>query len=293
VSSFELRAYEPEQKTDYLALLREAWGPGSMSQPEFEWWFERNPAGSLMSVAVAEERVVGVAAHSLYRMVLDGEERLASFSVHATTHASARSQGIFARLEEKHEREATEREVAVTLAFASPPTAPIFLGSLGWTEIARLRVWARPLLRQGPPTMPASLAVDGDAASGWPSHIVRDEPYLAWRYLDSPRGYEVLRSPGGYAVLWPAKRHRGRVVSILADLVAPPDEVRGLLRQAVRRSRGRALFALPAAGQRAAFASLGFVPAPQSLHFIGKALAGRLNPDPRAWRFTLGDTDFF
>jgi hypothetical protein len=26
---------------------------------------------------------------------------------------------------------------------------------------------------------------------------------------------------------------------------------------------------------------------------MGKALAGRLDTDPHAWRFTLGDTDFF
>ena len=29
------------------------------------------------------------------------------------------------------------------------------------------------------------------------------------------------------------------------------------------------------------------------MNFMGKALAGRLNTDPRAWRVTLGDTDFF
>jgi hypothetical protein len=38
--------------------------------------------------------------------------------------------------------------VAVVLAFASAPTAPIFLGPLGWSEIGRLRLWIRPLLAQ-------------------------------------------------------------------------------------------------------------------------------------------------
>jgi hypothetical protein len=53
------------------------------------------------------------------------------------------------------------------------------------------------------------------------------------------------------------------------------------------------LFALPAPEQRLAYALAGFAPTPMTLHFMGKPLAGRLNPDPRAWRFTLGDTDFF
>src|SRR5512146_2131881 len=148
MSTFELASYEPDQREDYLGLLRDAWGVRAMSPAEFDWWFERNPAGSLRSVARMAGRIVGVAAHSLARMVLDGEQHTASFSVHATTHASARGQGIFAALERKHEREAAERGVAVVLAFANALTGPIFLGTLGWTEVARYRVWVRPLLAQ-------------------------------------------------------------------------------------------------------------------------------------------------
>jgi hypothetical protein len=53
------------------------------------------------------------------------------------------------------------------------------------------------------------------------------------------------------------------------------------------------LFALPALAHRSAYLKLGFVPTPWALNFIGRALAGRLNTDPRAWQFSLGDTDFF
>ena len=49
----------------------------------------------------------------------------------------------------------------------------------------------------------------------------------------------------------------------------------------------------PRSGQGAAYASCGFVPTPMSLDFMGKPLAGKLDTDPRSWRFTLGDTDFF
>src|SRR5919202_4215648 len=143
----EYASYETTQKDDYLALLDEAWGADAMSRAEFEWWFERNPAGSLMSVARTNGRVVGVAAHSLYRAVLEGEEQLVSFSVHATTHASARGRGVFQELERRHEREARERGAACVLAFASAPTTPLFLGPLRWTEVARLRIWARAVLR--------------------------------------------------------------------------------------------------------------------------------------------------
>jgi len=293
VKAYEIHPYEPSHRDAYLALLREAWGEEAMSGDEFDWWFAGNPAGSLMSVARMEGRVVGVAAHSLYRMALDGEERLASFSVHATTHSSARGRGIFAALERRHEELAAERGVACVLAFASPPTAPIFLGPLGWTDIGRLRIWARPALARGSQPAGEDLQVEGDAAASWPNHIVRDASYLRWRYLASPRGYAALRSAGGYAVVRPAKRHKGRTIAVLADLVAPAEELPDLLRRAARAARAHVLFALPAPGQRRTFLRAGFAPTHLTLRLMGRPLAGRIDPDPAAWRFTLGDTDFF
>ena len=90
VTDFELVAYEPEHRADYLGLLREAWGEGGMSGEEFDWWFDGNPAGCLRSVAVIGDRVVGVAAHCLSAWCSTAR-RTASFSVHATTHARTRA----------------------------------------------------------------------------------------------------------------------------------------------------------------------------------------------------------
>jgi GNAT superfamily N-acetyltransferase len=295
VSSYELAAYEPAQRDDYLRLLQDAWGDDALSGAEFDWWFSRNPAGSLRSVARDDGRVIGVAGHSLYRMMLGGEERLASFSVHATTAPAARGRGVFVGLERKHEQEAQERGAAVVLAFASAPTAPLFLGPLGWTEIGRMRIWARPLptlhVRRSPAEPVSRFAAEGDAAALWPNHLVRNAEYLNWRYLDSPRDYAAHRVEGGYAVLG-HKRHRGSAIALVADLVGP---VRQLLRACIAgvQPGTRALFAVPAPGETAAYISCGFVPTTRSLHLMGKPLAGQLDPDPHAWRFTLGDTDFF
>ena len=289
---YELAAYGPAQRDDYLRLLDDAWGDDALTGDEFDWWFSRNPAGSLMSVARDDGSVIGVASHSLFRMVLGGEEQVASFSVHATTTPAARGRGVFVGLERKHEQEAQERGVAVVLAFASAPTAPLFLGPLGWTEIARYRIWVRPLPfggRRGDVVTEFDHA--GDAAAEWPNHVVRDSAYLNWRYLDSPRDYAAYRVGDGYAVLG-HKQHRGRNVALVADLAGP---VRPLLQACVGAVKPgtRLVFAVPARGQEAAYVSCGFVPTPRTLHFMGKALAGNLDVDPRAWRFTLGDTDFF
>ena len=162
----------------------------------------------------------------------------------------------------------------------SAPTAPLFLGPLGWTQVGKLRIWARPLprvsLRRGRAEQIERFEFDGDAASGWPNHIVRDAEYLNWRYLDSPRDYVAYRAGGGYAVLG-HKRHRGHPIALVADLVGP---VRPLLRACVAgvKPGTRALFGLPGPGEAAAYASCGFVPTPMSLDFMGKPLAGELDP---------------
>jgi len=295
MAGYELVSYEPGDRAAYLGLLDEAWGELALSGEEFDWWFPENPAGSLMSVARVDGRVVGVAAHSLFRMVLGGDEAPASFSVHATTAAEARGQGIFEALERRHEEEARARGVAVVLAFASEPTAPIFLGRLGWTEIGRLRVWARPFPRFRSRRQAVGrierFRHPGDAARGWRNHIVRDAGYLNWRFLESPREYQAFAAGGNYAVLG-HKEHRGTRLAYVADLVGEP---RPLLRACLGAvgPDARALVAVPAPEHRSTYASLGFFPTRTSLRLMGKALAGSLDPDRRAWRFTLGDTDFF
>jgi GNAT superfamily N-acetyltransferase len=295
MSGYELEAYEPAQRDDYLRLLHDAWGDLALSGPEFDWWFKENRAGSLMSVARVGGRVAGVASHSLTRMVLGGVERQVSFSVHATTEASARGLGIFPALETRNEQEAEDRGVAAVLGFASKPTTPIFLGRLGWTEIGRIRVWARPFPRRPRRLEPYARVQRfrhaGDAAKSWPNHVVRDAAYMNWRYIDSPRDYVAVAMGGSYAVLG-HKEHRGTALAYVADLVGPP---KPLLRACLAEVRpgSRALLAIPAPEHRAAYSSMGFFPSRTTLHFIGKALAGELDTDRRAWRFTLGDTDFF
>lgn len=295
MSDYELAAYEPAHRADYLRLLHDAWGELALTGEEFDWWFKENPEGSLMSIARVDGGVAGVASHSLFRMMLGGEEKLASFSVHATTADSARGKGIFPALESKHEQQAEERGVAVALAFASKPTAPIFLGPLGWTEIGRIRVWARPFPRRFRKRLPYArierFRHAGDAASAWPNHVVRDAAYLNWRYLQSPRDYVAVAGGGSYAVVG-HKEHRGTALAYVADLVGNPGF---LLRACLAEVRpgARALIAIPAPEHRAAYASLGFFPTRTKLHFMGKALAGELDLGLRSWRFTLGDTDFF
>ena len=269
MSAFELVSYEPHHREDYLRLLRGAWGEGAMSGEEFDWWFDGNPAGSLRSVAVMDDRVVAVAGHSLYAVALEGELRTASFSVHAVTHPSARGRGIFVELERKHEREAQEMGVACVLGVrqrahsaALPRAARVDgdreaprVGAAGVAEPPPpRRTWpATPMMRRptGRTTSSATANTSGGAIS------------------TRRAATRLFATDAGYAVVWPAKRHKGRTISVVADHVGPTE----LLSEARQRARARLQFALPAPEQRRAYLAAGFLPTPQTLNFMGKALA--------------------
>ncbi|MEO5634394.1 hypothetical protein [Gaiella sp.] len=254
MTAFSIEPYEARHRDAYLGLMSEAWGPVAMSGEVFDWWFHTNPAGSLMSVAVIDGEVVGVASHTLARLQITGEERLAQYSVHAVTSERARGLGIFRALERHHEELGADRGSACVLAFASAPTRPLFLGPLGWSQIDRRRVWGRPLRgamtrrvgRQGTTSGrpdspvhrierfgPEHEAAYRAAAPILGNHVIRDVRYLQWRYLDSPKGYSAFATANGFAVLGHVQR--GRIsTALLMELVAPAHEAPPLLAQCVR-----------------------------------------------------------
>ena len=272
-----------------------------MGGEAFDWWFDGNPAGSLRSVAVRDGTVVGAAGHSLARLVVAGREQPAQFSVHAVTVPEARGLGIFRALEVLHEEQGKERGSACVLAFASAPTRPLFLGPLGWTQIDRRRVWARPLPfgRRG---LGSPLLFDGRherAYVEWArflgNHVIRESRYLNWRYVVSPREYRILETDrGGFAVVGFTRKRRLRL-ALLMELVAADEDVSMLLRGALAAARGSAaLLAVPSPViPRAQLLRHGFLPTTYRLDFMGKGLAQPLDARSEEWTVSFGDTDFF
>lgn len=308
--------YAPERRDDVRALMEEVFGSVASAE-EFDWWHERNPAGRrLLSVVLDGERVAGASGMSFHRMALGGEEREVAFALDAATHPDYRGRGLWSALEVRNEEEAARAGAAAVLGFTNPMAGPILVGRLGWRDLTRLRLWARPVLRRGGRLPRGVEEVERlgpeveelyrAARAGWPNHVVRSADHLDWRYAESPRPYGLLaaRGPGGrldgYAVLG-QKRYARRDVGVLADLVVRPGaggSGRALVRAAAGRlERGRVLVALlPAAGAtRSAFVASGFVPTHRSIRFIGKPLRDGVSlPAGRAaWHFSLGDMDIF
>jgi GNAT superfamily N-acetyltransferase len=299
--SLETLAYEPARRGEVFDVLNRVRGY-DVDAREFEWWFDGNPVGP-RTIALAEEegRILGVLGASFYRAFVNGRETLAALPLWAVTDPDARGRGIFQRLNGAVEETARTAGATLELGFTNKLAGPIYVAKLGWDDVDRLRIWARPLVpgrvRGSEPQArfgPAQEAAYRAAAPRLRNHFVRDLAYLSWRYADSPRGYVALASRDGYAVVG-RKRFKGIECAYVADLVAPTfRETRHLLRRCVRAARGaRLLLALMPVVHAGAYRASGFLPTPERIRLIGHALDGELPVGRGVWHFTLGDTDYF
>ena len=271
---------EPAERDEFLALMRETYG-SAMSGDEFDWWFDRNPAGPRILNAAREEdgTPLGVLAMSFARL----DNGLAAFAVHAVTTPAARGRGVFSTLELYNEREAAAAGAHWALGFTNPMAGPILVGKLGWEDVTSLRIWVRPkgFRRDG---RVRATAVEPAPRELPEHHVVRDAAYLRWRYAESPRQY----AEHGDVVVTHANWH-GFSSAIVCE------HGRGLER-ALRQVDAQVAVAMVNPGEEARFAAHGFVPTPRTIRFIGKRLQDDSPPLPhhrRAWHFTLGDLDFF
>src|SRR6476619_5623664 len=152
----------------------------SMSAAEFDWWFDRNPAGPrILNEARDDDGTpLGALAMSFARM----SQGPAAFAVHAVTTPAARGRGVFSTLELHNEREAAAEGATWALGFTNPRAGPILVGRLGGEDVTSLRIWARPkrLRRRGEGSLraPAGVTALSDELSFHGHHIVRDSVYL-------------------------------------------------------------------------------------------------------------------
>jgi GNAT superfamily N-acetyltransferase len=288
---------EPVGHDELQRLMREAYG-STMPDAEFDWWFDRNPAGPRILNGARDDGgpLLGVLAMSPARL----SSGPAAFAIHAVTTPAARGRGVFSTLELHNEDQARDSGAAWALGFTNPMAGPILVGRLGWEDVTSLRLWVRPRrlrrgasggLRSDPHCPPFARGAEQDPST---QHVVKDARYLDWRYADSPRPYLRLDGVnGGWAVVRHADWH-GYSAAVVCDAFGP--RVSELLRRSVAAVDADLAVAMVNPGEERAYLAAGFVPSPRSIRFIGKRLAEDAPPLPRkrsAWRFSLGDLDFF
>ena len=278
--SFQSVRYAPEWRASLVALLARV-GTTQLTDEEFSWWFDRNPAGEgIVSLAVDEGKVVGVAAMSFFRTRLDGAETRLAIPVNVATDSRYRGQGVFSTLQQENEEAAAASGSPLTVTFPNAKSYPIFVNRLGWIDLPRLRLWARPLRASGVVRYalgragehggmrePSSASrvfhglevrpverfgqsldeLGARAAAGYGNHFSRDAAYFNWRYLDSPRDYRCFGAYragelAGVAVVGHTFKHSVSA-GFLADLVAAPEDgaaIRALVSRAVAEVKGGA-----------------------------------------------------
>ena len=278
--SYETVRYTPAERAALVSLLARV-GTTQLTDEEFAWWFDRNPAGEgIVSLAVDDGEVVGVAAMSFFRTALDGSEMRLAIPVNVATDPRYRGQGVFSTLELENEAAAAAAGSPLTVTFPNGASYPIFMSRLGWIDLPRLRLWARPLRagavvryllgrpgKHGGLREPSAAAwtlrgldvrpverfgpemdeLGRRGAAAYGSHFVRDAEYFNWRYLDSPRDYRCFGAYRGEelvgaAVVGHTFKH-GVSAGFLADLVTAPhdaDPIRALASRAIAEVRGGA-----------------------------------------------------
>jgi GNAT superfamily N-acetyltransferase len=272
----------PAGRDEFLALMQESYGE-AMSPAEFDWWFDRNPAGPRILNEARDDdgTTLGVLAMSFARM----SQGLAAFAVHAVTAPAARGRGVFSTLELHNEEVAAKAGAEWALGFTNPMAGPILVGKLGWEDVTSLRLWARPKrLRPRRAGRVEQNAIAALPRSLPAHHLVRDASYLDWRYRDSPRPYAQVDDVIVTHAIW-----HGLSAAIVCE------HGRGL-RSALRRVDSDVAVAMVNPGEERRFLAAGFVPTQRTIRFIGKRLTGDAPELPKrrdAWHFTLGDLDFF
>jgi GNAT superfamily N-acetyltransferase len=287
---------EPARRDEFLALMNETYG-SAMSKNEFEWWFDRNPAGPrILNEARDDDGApLGVLAMSCFDM----SQGLAAYAVHAVTTPAARGRGVFSTLELHNEEVAAHGGATWALGFTNPMAGPILVGKLGWEDVTTLRIWVRPkrLRRRGEGALRGAASCprfDARHEARYDAHhIARSADYLNWRYADSPRAYHRVDGAAGWAVVTHSVWH-GFSAAVICD--AAGRGVPSLLRRCVRAVDADIAVAMVNPGEEPAYLAAGFVPSPRTIRFIGKRLTDTAPVLPhgrRAWRFSLGDLDFF
>lgn len=276
-----------------LDLLERVWGARPAAD-ELAWWLDESPAGpAVLTTETDGDRVVGLAAMSPLRLRVGGKEQPATAAVQLATDPEHRSKGIFSRIQRASEEAAAERGCAVGIVFPNNASRPILLGPLGWAELWRGRVWARPPL---PAVSAGRLRIEQlssipEDADGLGSPAVNgqviDAAYLDWRYLRSPREYRVLGAYDGDRLrgVLALRPRRGRVTVVGHAF----GDVAQLLRAAGSK---RPTIALVPSEQRGAFLRASFVPTLKTMRVLGK----QLRPEGSLaghWQFQLGDFDVF
>ena len=323
----EVRTYRDGDAPRVLDLLQASFGswPGhrvaAHERPAefFRWKHERNPQGrSLIVLAEADGRVVGMRAYMPWPLVADGQHVDSVQGVDLATHPDYRGAGVTSELTTRARAMLREDGTSLSLGLPNEMSRSQSL-KVGWRPVGKLPLWVRvrrPLrvLRRvrsiksvgralAVPSVEAAPAaeslLDTDVVAGLLSDsrdvgarfaTVGDVEYMRWRYEPLLGDYRAVLEQdagglSGLAIFGLRKRGELWEGSVCELLVRPGDHrtAARLIRQISRAAPFDYLAALPRAGsgQAPMLARAGFFPSPAGGRSIGVTpYREEIAPDP-------------
>lgn len=266
MSEYDIRAWRPGDEGSLLETYNLVFGAGDPAfRPrtlgEWEWAFQRNPAGSRVWLALRGEQVVAQYAALPYRTWVEGEERRFAQIVDSMVHPEHRDEapgsgaeepGLLVRTAERFfEAHGGRDRDLVHYGWPTEEAWRVGKAFLAY-EVVRTQNFLVRELGAGAVEMPAAVEelerFDHEArwvydrcVGDWAASVIRDEVFLNWRFADHPRhDYTALGVRDGeghlrgYAVFRVGDFLLPRVGMVLDWLVPPGEpEVGELLLQAV------------------------------------------------------------
>jgi GNAT superfamily N-acetyltransferase len=307
--SIEIREYRDEDLGQVLEVLRLALGETEVLQRTAEQWawkHELNPFGtSLVLVAVSGSRIVGVRA--FMRWVLTtakGEAIRCVRPVDTATHPEFHRMGIFRDLTLAAVDLA--RSDGVQLIF-NTPNAKSGAGYLkmGWSEVGRIGVLARPslrALRRGSQESESGyLRQSARFIGGLPDRspqglrTPRTEAYLQWRFQSHPTARYAMISARNSVAFVRSNLRKGRRELVISDVMGT--DPRAAFRAVAKASTADYIVAWHSKGtpERRAAIAAGLLPVPglKAMTLVANPLVDlpAATASLRSWDLAIGDLE--
>lgn len=217
----------------------------------FYWKFRDNPYGESI-LACAEENgiIAGCVAFGMQDFVLDSNVIKGAMSFETFVHPDHQGKGLFKKLINVAEKEATNRGIKLLLNFPNSNSLTGFL-RLGWSQINNTEYWIKPNsifdiafnfknLRNGfNPNNANFELLDKKIFNHYIQNIEKglfskiDANYLMWRFLSFPNTeYIILNDTNCYSVGRVGKRGNFTEVQVL--FVTPKDSYKFSLKNVLK-----------------------------------------------------------